>query len=311
MDFYNLLLNMKPSNMNYLGIGSCYHIPLDQMNDNCDQIYPHFMRKFLHDGKTVRCILIDPLFTQEKIQSYIDSNKLGLMYIGLNENIYCWKSEYLEILMIQSNFNHNNLYFLQQFCELHYLKKSYLFVQDYSGNELVPLYKAIYIDSVHRILFQKYILFDISFGEQRSCYINLLNYDIHWFPNGDLFNIYIYEYEDIPDIIYENSNLRTILINYYKRLYLNTVDKIHPDYRRRVLGYCILSTDSLIYNDVTEPDIIMSVLHTRLLYYANIFLKSKEWNTNQFNLFESLFDRYTEIDMYAWNHQIKSLIKWP
>uniref|UniRef100_A0A6C0BKE1 Uncharacterized protein n=1 Tax=viral metagenome TaxID=1070528 RepID=A0A6C0BKE1_9ZZZZ len=301
-----------PVHFTYLGIGTNPHTTtVDALTDAWDQLMPVFVRDQLRRRQKVRVFHIDPQFKYnlEFLREYFATRFPRLTYDGE----YNWTSSTLDVHVSDSSFYHNNKYdtnnddpFLLELSEICLNTGSRLVVQEFTGHILIPTFKECFASTTRPSLFKKKILFDITYGNA-SCMTDLTKHSPLYDKNGDFINFALCTYDEIKGLIdLKRTDLNTLIIPYFKKAFIHSLEYHHVNYRRRVNGDICMNKSEL-YEETASSSLIMGTLQEELRMSFDVLrlldLVDEEKNAS----FIRLMDSYPRVNMYDWNTEVKKL----
>jgi hypothetical protein len=323
LNYVHNYVNSNPRDYTYIGIGSFPHIPIDKLTNSNDQIIPKFLVDVINNtDQTIRIIHIDPQLKNdpEKIKQYFsfarwETSSPLEFHFNDNDGFHMWLTTdfRIEVIFLADSFYHTNNYnpksndwFLEKMINTTLKYDSHMVVQEYTGNELIHIFKNFYEKASNKELFKKKILFDVSYNNDCSCMTDLNKYEPFYDDFLDFHNFLLYDESDMLKIIGINPKLDNVVKVYFLKKYKKILNDIHVDYRRRVKGDGHLFGHSK-YNDKTSPDEIMSILQSELSEIIKIFDCLKIVTPEIHEKIKTLFEKYVEYDVYDWNKQVNNL----
>jgi hypothetical protein len=302
----------NPVDFTYLGIGTNPHATtVDTLTDAWDQLMPVFVRDRLRAGDTVRVFHIDPQFKYNLafLKEYFATRFPRLTYDGE----YSWTSDTLEIYLSDSYFYHKNKYdtnnddpFLLELSESCLNTDSRLIVQEFTGHILIPTFKECFASTTRPSLFKKKILFDMTYGNA-SCMTDLTKHSPIYDKKGDFINFILCTHDEIKGLInLKRADLDSLIIPYFKKAFIHSLEYHHVNYRRRVNGdVCMNKSD--LYEETAPSSLIMGTLQEELRMSFDVLRRLGLVDEEKNATFIRLMDSYPRVNMYDWNTEVKKL----
>ena len=315
----------NPRDLVHIAVGSSPRITnLDDFSPVIDQLLPMFMLKEIETTtKTIRIIHIDEL--TERALPFLHQYFGSFAVKGLNfkhddsEGMNVWTTDdhRIEIIFVfvsiyygisQYNGNlPNDTWFLEKMIENTLQNRNQLIVQQYTGFELMDIFKMLYQSNSQKDLFKNKILFDITYGNDCSCMTNMTKHFPKYKPDGSFYNFLLYNYEEMHDLIGVDDKINHIIKVYFSKQYKNDIDQHHINYRRKIKGDTLLHNFKE-YNESTPPDQIMSILIAKLQFSIKIFDLLGLVTDEKKKQIDDLFKNYHDHDIYKWRELMMHMI---
>jgi hypothetical protein len=292
-----------PRKITYLGIGSCpdEKSTLEEYTEDKNQLFPSFIQKY--SKEYVRLIHIDPAFNK------LDFTDLYFKSIGFEPivgwNYLLWKSKFhnVEVLVLPISITPQER---DEFCTKLSLqineKNNKLFVQEYTGRDLVPSFRHFLKNRAEE--FRQNIIWDITLGMSCHCNTLLSKYPKFFHPDGTIFNFWSYSPEELSKFIGKDPALDDLIMSEYLKMYKKCVMTHHLNYRRKLQNQFILN-DTGLYDDSAKPGEIMEVLLNELepiIHLLNKFCLRME----ELNKYTYMLTNYEKYDVYKWYSDVIS-----
>jgi hypothetical protein len=301
----------EPVDMTYLGIGSCPHITEGQTLDaKYDQLVPQCLSEFIQIKKHMRIIHIDPAFHRYKafLDTYFGAYTVIPMEMG---NGYRWMNDTLDILVIPDRIDHKEHYwFFEGLVDIVLNTKGKLLVQEYTGYELKDLHQRLYEGCNLKEKYKRRVLLDMTYGTDTGCCTDMLQAQPFYDYNGDFLNLQFMSDADAKRWVGISLKLDTLLRRKYTTKYLQTLNSIHVDYRRKLKGETLMY-GSPDYTEQSSPDEIMAVLQTQLHTSLEILRLTRGVESDTKEKLEQLCKAYKTVDPYKWYDAMNKLIPKP
>ena len=269
------LSNVK--DLTYVGVGSAIH-DLPGLSQKTDQIIPVFIGETMMEGRTVTAIHFDPMFRLDVMEEYFKKRYPMAEFHHLGYAWY-WKFGLLEVYIIPRAFEHkpldteeDDIDFLDVL--IHRVLNSptgRLVFQQYTGYDPVATFKGLYAASKRQADFKDCVLFDVSYGADTGCCTDLTRWRPIIAPHGGYMNFLLYDTDEMRSIIGFRRDVDQLIYDYFKKLYIQTVNDNHVNYRRRLRGEDCMFTVGFPYGVTADPDEIMRHLIGRINWHADIF----------------------------------------
>ena len=305
-------VSLEPVPLTYVGIGSSPHLgPEQELDAKYDQLIPSCFHEFLVKDKLyMRIIHFDPDFERclEFLNKYFE--KWNLTPIDFSEG-YSWIGEHLEVIVIPQMVSHTDHYwFFQGLCEGILQTKGKLVIQQYTGDELLPLNTKLYEESPNKELFKKRALLDMTYGTDCGCCTDMTKSQPFYDYDLNFLNLHFMTDEDAKRWIGISLKLDDILKKKYLTRFLQSLNNIHVDYRRKLRGDPIMF-GSPKYTDTSTADEIMNVLQNELSVSFEILVKTNYLEREMLPVLQDLFHQYKSYDPYKWYEAVKALLPPP
>jgi hypothetical protein len=299
----------EPSDFTYLGIGSCPHLAEGQtLEAKYDQLIPLcFHERIVRDKKQTRIIHFDSAFAE--CHAFLTNYMQGWNLVPMDfEGGWSWISEVLEVIVIPSNIEHEeHSWFFESLCDTILNTKGKLVIQEFTGYELTKLNQKLYIESNQKEKFKRRILLDMTFGTDSGCCTDMTKAQPFYDYNGDFLNFHFATDADAKRWIGISLKVDELLRRKYRAKYLQTLNHIHVDYRRKCKGDTLMygHTD---YTNESSPEEIMKVLEAGLKPCFEILLALRVIEQAKQSDFTTLFQTYKEHDPYKWYDAVSKLL---
>ena len=302
-------VSYEPMDLTYLGIGSSPYLPEGEALDpKRDQLIPVcFHDAILKDKKSVRIVHFDPHFDQQwdALHRYFENWNLIPMEMHGGKS---WISDNFEVIVIPERLEHEDHYwFFEALCDTILNTKGKLAIQEYTGYELKALRDKLYEGTLQKEKFKRRILLDMSYGTDQGCCTDMTKLQPFYDYNGDFLNLDYLTESDAKRYIGVSIKLDELLKQKYKAQYLQTLNHIHVDYRRKVKGETLMYGHSS-YTETSSPDAIMSVLQGKLRVCAELLLLLRVVSGETLENLNRLFQSYKDHDPYKWYAEVSKLL---
>ena len=301
----DILQYIGSTDLTYVGIGSTPHITsLEAYTDRYNQIVPRFVREIIARDKSVSILHFDTRFDEALpfVKHYIETAFPGIEQRGE----YYWCMPHLEIRLIPRRFEHEDEDWFLEVLGKHIMNRGdQLIVQEYTGTELAPMLKRAYERSDNKPLFKKSILYDITYTKDCSCGTDLSKYAPIYDSRGNFINLTLLTNEELLSLvdIVPVGTVAPFLI----RKFTDCIQFHHVNYRRRTQGMSCMHPCSL-YNDSSDPSLIMDILQSELKPIVRLLAKLGVFNSSQIDIFNEHMDKYKDYDMYKWLTDLTGLM---
>lgn len=305
-------VQLEPMELTYLGIGSSPHLQSGQtLEPKYDQLVPQcFHEVLLRDKKHMRIIHFDPDFSNcvEFLHSYFETwNLVPMEFTGGMS----WLGEYLEVIVIPESIDHNeHLWFFQSLTESVLDRGGKLIIQEYTGYELDKLNKTLYAMAPNKELYKRRILLDMTYGTDTGCSTDMTKAQPFYDYNLNFLNLHFMTDEDALRWAGISMKLDEILRRKYITKFLQGLNNIHVDYRRRLKGDTLMFGHPN-YNESSTPDDIMRVLQESLSSSFAILLALHSVPRDAERILKSHFLTYKGCDPYKWYESVRKVIPGP
>lgn len=305
------IIDDDPYELTYLGIGSCPSIVKGHLHIQHDQLIPYcFHERLLKEKKQMRIIHFDPFFDSYKefLNKYFEEwNTIPLEF----EGGYRWLSETLDVLILPSRLEHKEDYkFFQTLSSTILNTKGKLIIQEYTGNSLQTLNERLYKECSQKELFKRRILLDMTFGTDMSCSTDMMRAQPFYDSSGNFVNLHFMNDVEVLRRIGISVELDTLLRKKYKSKFLETLNTIHVDYRRRLKGESVMYGSSHYTNNST-PEEIMIILQRKLTTYITLLHQLHVLQDEDERTLEEAFANYSRYDPYKWYDVIYKVVNRP
>ena len=302
----------EPVDITYLGIGSCPHVLEGQKLDpNVDQLIPQCLTEFIVQmKKPMRIVHIDPAFDRYKpfLDTYFkDYNVISVEF----QHGYRWMNDSLDILIIPDRIEHkDHLWFFEGLVDIVLNTKGKLLIQEYTGYEVKDLHQKLYESCSQKEKYKRRVLLDMTYGTDTGCCTDMLKAQPFYDYNGDFLNLQFMTDADAKRWVGISLKLDELLRKKYTTHYLQTLNSIHVDYRRKLKGDTLMYGSSE-YTEASSPDEIMVVLQKRLSTSLELLLLLRGVDAESKQKFEQLCKDYKMYDPYKWYDMMNKLMPRP
>jgi hypothetical protein len=302
-------VSLEPMEITYLGIGSSPHLcPGQVLEPKYDQLIPQCFHEFLlKDKKHMRILHFDPDFANcvEFLHAYFE--KWGLIPMECSSGM-SWIGETMEVIVIPERIDHEEHFgFFHTLCETIVQRKGKLVIQEYTGYDLKPLNEKLYEAATNKELFKRRVLLDMTYGTDTGCCTDMTKAQPFYDFDLNFLNLHFMTDEDAKRWVHISLKLDDIIKRKYVAKYLQVLNNIHVDYRRRLKGEPSMFGHSL-YTNESSPDEIMRVLQESLRTPFEILLKLQFVDRENQNTFQSLCLTYKGADPYKWYDAMRKVI---
>ena len=299
----------EPVDITYLGIGSCPHVLEGQKLDpKYDQLIPHCLSDFiLLSKKPMRIVHIDPLF--DRYKSFLDTYFQEYKVIPVEtQHGYRWMNDTLDIIVIPDRIEHqDHFWFFEGLVDIVLNTKGKLLVQEYTGYELKELHQKLYESCAQQEKYKRRILLDMTYGTDTGCCTDMLKAQPFYDYNGDFLNLQFMSDADAKRWVGISLKLDDLLRIKYKAKFLQTLNHIHVDYRRRLKGDTLMY-GSPDYTKDSSADEIMVVLQKQLRSCIEILGLLRVLSPEKVTILETLFTNYKIQDPYKWYDAVSKCV---
>lgn len=306
------LVSEEPVDFTYLGIGSCPHVTAGQkLEAKYDQLVPQAFHEIIfRDKRQTRILHFDPLFDQyaEFLAAYFEEMKLIPLEF---EGGKCWIGETLQVYILSQRLEHEeHFWFFESLCETLLNTKGKLVIQEYTGYELAALNRKLYDSCDQKEKYKRRILLDMTFGTDTGCCTDMTKAQPFYDYNGDFLNFHFATDKDADRWIGFSVKMDDMLRKKYRAKYLQSLNHIHVDYRRRLKGDTVMY-GSPDYNNDSSPDDIMKLLQTEIRVPFEFLIKLRAIESSKSEVLNELFQNYKSYDPYKWYDLVSKLLPLP
>lgn len=307
---------MNEFSLTYIGIGTgVYHRErtIKNYTDEINQIFPWFLRKWLNENNgRLKIINYDFVFDKKEQQDFINEyfNSLNLEKI---EDKWLSKDKRIEISIISKEITDEdrNEIIINLIKEIAIKQKNKFILQEYTGIEINPIFMKIYnsnmFSEIEKELIKKNALCDFTYGEACHCMTPMTKYEPLMIEN-DFLNLNCLSKEELIKLIKKDQKIDNLLINKFKKEYIELINIHHTNYRARIKGNCCMYNVSDYYKD-TDPSNIMDFLLGKLYDIKFILSKLIEISEDIQNKQFKMMNNYYDYDVYEWYSFMKSVYK--
>jgi hypothetical protein len=297
----------EPVAFTYLGIGSCPHVAEGgTLAIKHDQLIPLCLR----NTKSMRILHFDPYFDRYKefLNHYFQS--WNLVPVDF-EGGYRWIGDDKDVIVIPERVEHEgHAWFFESLCAKILDTPGKLLLQEYTGYEVTDLTTKLYNISTQKEKFKRRILLDMTFGTDTGCCTDMVKAKLFYDSSGNFLNLHFATDTDAKRWTGLSRDLDEILQQKYKMKFLQTLNHVHVDYRRRLKGEPSLY-GCPHYTDTSTPDEIMKVLQQSLIPIFDLLLTLHVVESKNHELFKDLLQNYTRYDPYKWYDAVLKLLGRP
>jgi hypothetical protein len=206
--------NANPRDYTYIGIGSKNrYSDLEKFTPEVDQILPCFLSTLKN---STRVIHFDPYFAPQHDNGFLEVYFKAKGFHNMGD--YTWMSSDFrtEVMIIPQMFD--DAKFLYKMIQQAINYDTQLVVQRYTGQELAPFFKEIYLKFSERDqnYIKKNVLFDITYGADCSCMTNMKEHAPMTDKNGYFYNFILYNEQEILDSIGVLPKMDRLIESYFK-----------------------------------------------------------------------------------------------
>lgn len=305
-------ISIEPMELTYLGIGSSPHLiggqTLERKND---QLIPSCFHEFLvQDKKHMRILHFDPHFATcvEFLHAYFE--KWNLLPMECSYGM-AWMGEHIEVILVPEKIDHQeHFWFFQRVCETVLQQKGKLVIQDYTGHDLKSLNEKLYDVSPNKELYKRRILLDMTYGTDTGCSTDMTKAQPFYDYDLNFLNLHFMTEQDAKRWIHSSLKLDEILKKKYITNYLQSLNNLHVDYRRKLKGDTLLFGHPR-YTEASTPDEIMVVLQEALQSPFELLQGLQVIEKEAKEKFQRLCLSYKDSDPYKWHDAMRKLIPLP
>ena len=309
------------SDLTYVGVGSAIH-NLPGLDNKSDQILPVFVRESIHSGSTVTAIHFDPMFKIDIMEEYFKRYQvLEFKHVGF---AWYWRLKNVEVYIVPQAFEHksrvsnpdpeeeDDVEFMDVLIR-HILNspKGRLVFQQYTGYDPVATFKELYAASKRKADFKDRVLFDVSYGADTGCCTDMTRWRPIYAPHGGYMNFLLYDTDEMCSIIGFRRDVDELIYGHFKKMYIQTVNDNHVNYRRRLRGEDCMFTVGMPYGVLAEPEAIMKYLKSEIWRFTEIFKRLGYLTPeNEIKLAELML-RYNPADgvnVYDWYSAVTKIV---
>ena len=312
----NALGNM--SDLTYVGVGSAIH-DLPGLSPKSDQIIPVFVGEAMIEGRMVTAIHFDPMFKFDIMEEYFKKRypMAEMHHLGY---AWYWKFGLMEVYILPMAFEHksqgdlaeDDVDFLQALInKVLYSARGRLVFQQYTGYDPVATFKGLYAASKRQADFKDRVLFDVSYGADTGCCTDLTRWRPIIAPHGGFMNFLLYDTDEMRSIIGFRRDVDELIYGHFKKLYIQTVNDNHVNYRRRLRKEDCMFTRGIPYGVTADPEEIMKYLKAKIYDFMEIFKRLDLLTPeNELKLAELML-RYKPTDgvnVYDWYSAVTKIV---
>ena len=258
----------------------------------------------------MRILHFDPWFAniEEFLDSYFTEWNLVKMEIhgGMS-----WVNDHMEVIVIPQSIDHKeHFWFFESLVESILQTKGRLVVQEYTGYEVMDLNMKLLELAPNKELYKRRVLFDMTYGTDTGCCTDMTKAQPFYDYDGNFLNLHFMNDQDARRWIGISTKVDEILKKKYVAKFLQTLNYIHVDYRRKMKGDSLLYGSSEYSNDST-PDEIMTVLQQKLSVTLEILQLLRVVPNETSPKCKELFETYKTQDPYKWYDCVRKLLPPP
>jgi hypothetical protein len=289
-----------PREYTYIGIGTKNRTnDLEKFIPDFDQILPCFL-----DGvkKSIRAIHFDPAFRPDHDHGFLERYFQGKGFIQQEQ--YMWTSSRIEVIVIPQNLSDDS--FLKEMIQQTIDSSSQLVVQQFTGHELLPLFKQLYLEfnPEQQSYIRQNVLFDITYGADCNCGTPMTQYAPVVDSDGHFYNFSLFTHEEQLAFIGRHPSLDKLIAKKILASLSKILNEDSVNYRKAVRGEPLL-----FKSDTTNPEEIMRTLLRRVSEILAIMDKLGILTPEKKQLFATHSQNYKELDMYKWYSDMTKLYK--
>lgn len=299
----------EPVGLTYLAIGSCPHpTPEFPLTSKTDQLFPLcFHERVTTDKEPMRLIHFDPGFqrSEEVLRGYW--SELKMTKIDWEEGDH-WISDTLDVLLVSDFLSQtDHLWFLESLVETILETKGKLVIQDYTGASLQDLRTKLFTSCPQKELFKRRILLDMSYGTDCGCSTDMTVVQPFYDLSSNFLPLHWMNPDDLKSWCGRTPKLDAMLLKRTRAQYLEALNHIHVDYRRKKQGLTVLYGSPLYSNDSSCEE-VLSVLRITLVPLADL-LQALRKGAPLVSKLTTLFETALTEDPYKWYEKVACLVK--
>ena len=315
----NSLLNALGNTpaLTYVGVGSAIH-DLPGLSPKSDQIIPVFVGEAMLAGQKVTAIHFDPMFNFDVMEEYFKKRYPMAEFHHLGYAWY-WKFGLLEVYILPMSFEHKQLATVEDDVDfidalIHRVLTSpagRLVFQQYTGYDPVATFKDLYAASKRQADFKDRVLFDVSYGADTGCCTDLTRWRPILAPHGGFMNFLLYDTDEMRSIIGFRRDVDQLIYDHFKKLYIQTVNDNHVNYRRRLRREDCMFTKGIPYGVAADPEAIMKYLKAKIYDFMEIFKRLGYLKPENEVKLAELMLRYKATDgvnVYDWYSAVTKIV---
>jgi hypothetical protein len=219
-----------------------------------------------------------------------------------------WMGEHMEVIIVPEKIDHDDhFWFVQRLCDTVLQQKGKLVLQEYTGYEVKSLNQRLYEVSPNKELYKRRILLDMTYGTDIGCSTDMTKAQPFYDYDLNFLNLHFMTEQDTKRWIHISLKLDEILKQKYIANYVQSLNNLHVDYRRKLKGDTLLFGHPH-YTEASTPDEIMLVLQEALQSSFEILQGLQVVDKEARETFQGLLLRYKDSDPYKWHDAIRKLI---
>jgi hypothetical protein len=252
--------------------------------------------------KSIRAIHFDPAFTPEYDRGFLERYFQSKGFVQCEQ--YIWTSSRIEVIVIPQNLSDDS--FLKEMIQQSIDSSSQLVVQQFTGHELLPLFKQLYaqFNPEQRKYIKQNVLFDITYGADCNCGTPMTQYEPIVDSDGKFYNFALYTHEEQLAFIGTHPTMDKLISTKLLANLSKVLNEDSVNYRKAVRG------EPLMFNShSTDPEEIMRSLLRKISEILAIMDKLGILTPEKKELFEVCSRNYKDIDVYKWYSDMTKLYK--
>jgi hypothetical protein len=297
----------EPVGLTYLAIGSCpYPTSEYPLTPKTDQLFPLcFRQRSLNDKEPMRLIHVDPGFSrsEEVLMTYWKD----LTRIEWEEGFH-WISDTLDVFHLPDSLSQtDHLWFLESLVETILETNGTLVIQDYTGASLDDLRSRLFASCDQKDLFKRRVLLDMTYETDWGCSTDMTVAQPFYDGSGNFLPLHWMTPTQLKQWCGRTPPLDSVLLKRTRTQYLEALNHIHVDYRRKKQGLPLVY-GSPLYTPDSTCDEILSGLRSTLLPLADL-LQTLRKGPSLVPTLTQLFETARTEDMYKWYEKVAWLVK--
>jgi hypothetical protein len=301
--------SQEPVELTYLGIGSCPHVPKGgRLEPKYDQIFPScFHQRVAVDKRPMRLVHFDPQFSncKEFLDEYFAELKMAPYEF---EGGYAYVGDCCEALFVPAMLDHKeHLWFFESLVDILLETKGKFILQEYTGYSLNELNQSLYERCPQKELYKRRILLDMTFGTDLGCCTDMTKIQPFYDYSSNFLNLHFMEQKELLRWIEVSPGLDKIIKQRAKTEFLQTLNQMHVDYRRKLRGEPPLSLSPL-YDEHTSSERLMEILQDSLRKPFAVLMALHVVSSEAKSSLEEAFASYKGKDPYKWYDSVYKLV---
>jgi hypothetical protein len=221
-----------------------------------------------------------------------------------------WIGETMEVIIVPEQVNHEDHFgFFHSLSEIIVRTKGKLVIQEYTGYDLKALNQKLYDAATNKEVFKRRILLDMTYGTDVGCSTNMTKAQPFYDFDLNFLNLHFMTDEDAKRWVHISLKLDDIIKRKYVAKYLQLLNNIHVDYRRKLKGDTLMFGHPM-YSESSSPDELMRVLQESLRIPFEILMKLQFLENEALDTFQSLCLTYKGADPYKWYDAMRKVIPY-